>query len=119
MRLIFPGSHTNDFMRYCVPRDFILGDLQCAIIISNFVLSRSTTYTNIGTTIYVPYTQGNWKGTLGIDIVQLTSLPNVTARANIAGIFSSAKFFINGSNWQGILGMGYPAIARVSSFIDI
>ncbi|XP_064650764.1 beta-secretase 1-like isoform X2 [Lineus longissimus] len=82
-----------------------------------FHKDRSFGYRDIGTTIYVPYTQGNWKGTLGSDIVQFTSLPNVLVRANIAGIWSSEKFFINGSNWQGILGMGYATIARPDSSI--
>lgn len=77
-----------------------------------FIYSSST-YSLIGTSVYVPYTQGNWKGTLGSDLVTLTSLPNVTVTANIAFITESKQFFINGSNWQGILGLAYSSIARV------
>ena len=73
----------------------------------------STSYKLIGTSVYVPYTQGNWKGTLGSDVVTLTSLPNVTVTASIAFITESKQFFINGSNWQGILGLAYRSIARV------
>ena len=63
----------------------------------------------------VPYTQGNWVGHLGHDIVTMTSLPSVSVEANIACIDSSENFFINGSNWQGILGLAYADVARVSS----
>lgn len=77
-----------------------------------FIFSSST-YSLIGTSVYVPYTQGNWKGTLGSDLVTLTSLPNVTVTASIAFITESKQFFINGSNWQGILGLAYSSIARV------
>lgn len=81
-----------------------------------FIFSSST-YSLIGTSVYVPYTQGNWKGTLGSDLVTLTSLPNVTVTANIAFITESKQFFINGSNWQGILGLAYSSIARVIRII--
>ncbi|XP_061183759.1 beta-secretase 1-like [Saccostrea echinata] len=87
-----------------------------------FNRDNSTTYKLIGTSVYVPYTQGNWRGTLGSDLVTLTSLPNVTVRANIAFITESKQFFINGSNWQGILGLAYRSIARpdgsVTPFLD-
>jgi len=39
-----------------------------------------------------------------------------TFRANVALITKSAKFFVNGSNWQGILGLAYREIAEVSYF---
>lgn len=87
-----------------------------------FQRENSSTYSLIGTSVYVPYTQGNWKGTLGSDLVTLTSLPNVTVTANIAFITESTQFFINGSNWQGILGLAYSSIARpdqsVTPFLD-
>ena len=35
-------------------------------------------------------------------------------RANLACIETSKNFFINGSKWHGILGLGYPVIARPS-----
>ena len=61
----------------------------------------------------VPYTEGKWSGVLGNDVVSITSLPNVTVHANIACITESEQFYINGSKWQGILGLGYANIARV------
>ncbi|XP_048756417.2 beta-secretase 1-like [Ostrea edulis] len=87
-----------------------------------FNRENSTTYKVVGTSVYVPYTQGNWKGMLGTDLVTLTSLPNVTVTASIAFITESKQFFINGSNWQGILGLAYRSIARpddsVTPFLD-
>lgn len=65
--------------------------------------------------MYVPYTQGKWEGELGTDLVSIPHGPNVTVRANIAAITESDKFFINGSNWEGILGLAYAEIARVSA----
>lgn len=62
----------------------------------------------------MPYTQGKWEGELGTDLVSIPHGPNVTVRANIAAITESDKFFINGSNWEGILGLAYAEIARVS-----
>ena len=35
-------------------------------------------------------------------------------RVNVAAILSSENFFINGSNWEGILGLGYARLAKVS-----
>lgn len=64
----------------------------------------------------MPYTQGKWEGELGTDLVAIPHGPNVTVRANIAAIIKSDKFFINGSNWEGILGLAYAEIARVSFF---
>lgn len=73
---------------------------------------RSSSYKEVGTKIYVPYTQGNWKGVLATDLVKPKSL-NVSSRSNIAFITESSNFFINGSNWQGILGLAYAEISRV------
>lgn len=63
--------------------------------------------------MYVPYTQGRWEGELGTDLVSVPHGPNATLRANIAAITQSDRFFINGSNWEGILGLAYADIARV------
>lgn len=75
---------------------------------------RSSTYRDLRKGVYVPYTQGKWEGELGTDLVTIPHGPNVTVRANIAAITESDKFFINGSNWEGILGLAYAEIARVS-----
>ncbi|MGH0184402.1 UNVERIFIED_CONTAM: hypothetical protein FKN15_014521, partial [Acipenser sinensis] len=42
----------------------------------------------------------------------------VTVRANIAAITQSDKFFINGSNWEGILGLAYAEIARPDETLE-
>lgn len=76
--------------------------------------SRSSTYRDLRKGVYVPYTQGKWEGELGTDLVTIPHGPSVTVRANIAAITKSDKFFINGSNWEGILGLAYAEIARVS-----
>lgn len=76
---------------------------------------RSSTYRDLRKGVYVPYTQGKWEGELGTDLVTIPHGPNVTVRANIAAITESDKFFINGSNWEGILGLAYAEIARVSA----
>ncbi|GAA6086470.1 beta-secretase 1 [Tachysurus ichikawai] len=76
--------------------------------------SLSVSYKDLGRGVYVPYTQGRWEGELGTDVVSVPLGPNVTLRANIAAITQSDRFFINGSNWEGILGLAYAEIARVS-----
>ncbi|XP_062364595.1 beta-secretase 1 isoform X2 [Cinclus cinclus] len=73
----------------------------------------SSTYHDLRKGVYVPYTQGKWEGELGTDLVTIPHGPNVTVRANIAAITESDKFFINGSNWEGILGLAYAEIARL------
>ncbi|KAG7270525.1 hypothetical protein CRUP_026417 [Coryphaenoides rupestris] len=47
--------------------------------------------------------EGRWEGQLGTDLVSVPHGPNATLRANIAAIIQSDRFFINGSNWEGIL----------------
>lgn len=74
----------------------------------------SSSYRDMGRNVYVPYTQGRWEGELGTDLVSVPHGPNATLRANIAAITQSERFFINGSNWEGILGLAYADIARVS-----
>ncbi|XP_072886168.1 beta-secretase 1 isoform X4 [Hemitrygon akajei] len=74
--------------------------------------NHSGTYRDLRKSVYVPYTQGKWEGELGTDVVSIPHGPNVSVRANIAAITESDKFFINGSNWEGILGLAYAEIAR-------
>lgn len=69
--------------------------------------------------MYVPYTQGRWEGELGTDVVSVPHGPNATLRANIAAITQSDRFFINGSNWEGILGLAYADIARVGTVYQL
>ena len=65
----------------------------------------------------VPYTQGEWDGKLCQDKSSIVTGPDIAVMANIAAITHSEEFFINGSNWQGILGLGYAEIARVSMLV--
>lgn len=62
----------------------------------------------------VPYTQGNWEGKLGSDVLRFVEGPNATVRVNVAAILSSENFYINGSMWEGILGLGYARLSKVS-----
>ncbi|XP_029429974.1 beta-secretase 1 isoform X1 [Rhinatrema bivittatum] len=78
----------------------------------------SSTYWDLQKGVYVPYTQGKWEGELGSDLVTIPHGPNVTVRANIAAITESDKFFINGSNWEGILGLAYAEIARPDDSLE-
>ncbi|XP_019569183.2 beta-secretase 1 isoform X5 [Rhinolophus sinicus] len=78
----------------------------------------SSTYRDLWKGVYVPYTQGKWEGELGTDLVSIPHGPNVTVRANIAAITESDKFFINGSNWEGILGLAYAEIARPDDSLE-
>uniref|UniRef100_K7F275 Beta-secretase 1 n=1 Tax=Pelodiscus sinensis TaxID=13735 RepID=K7F275_PELSI len=80
--------------------------------------ARSSTYRDLRKGVYVPYTQGKWEGELGTDLVTIPHGPNVTVRANIAAITESDKFFINGSNWEGILGLAYAEIARPDDTLE-
>ncbi|KAM8927277.1 beta-secretase 1 [Pelodytes ibericus] len=79
---------------------------------------RSRTYRDVRRGVYVPYTQGKWEGELGTDLVTIPHGPNVTVTANIAAITDSDKFFINGSNWEGILGLAYSEIARPDDTLE-
>uniref|UniRef100_W5MGP0 Beta-secretase 1 n=1 Tax=Lepisosteus oculatus TaxID=7918 RepID=W5MGP0_LEPOC len=80
--------------------------------------SLSSSYRALGRGVYVPYTQGRWEGELGTDLVSIPHGPNVTLRANIAAITQSHRFFINGSNWEGILGLAYAEIARPDETLE-
>jgi hypothetical protein len=69
--------------------------------------------------VYVPYTEGSWKGILANDIIHLQGVSNeISFPAVVALVTESSGFFINGSGWQGILGLAYRSIARVSTRYD-
>ncbi|XP_030260615.1 beta-secretase 2 isoform X2 [Sparus aurata] len=78
-----------------------------------FNTALSSTYQSTGRNVAVRYTQGNWEGELGLDRVSIPKGPNGTIIVNIAAILSSEGFFLPGVNWQGILGLAYPMLARV------
>uniref|UniRef100_A0A3B4ASJ2 Peptidase A1 domain-containing protein n=1 Tax=Periophthalmus magnuspinnatus TaxID=409849 RepID=A0A3B4ASJ2_9GOBI len=83
-----------------------------------FNTALSSTYVSTGRTVTVRYTQGNWEGELGIDHVSIPKGPNGTITINIAAILSSEGFFLPGINWQGILGLAYPMLARPDSSVE-
>lgn len=64
----------------------------------------------------MPYTEGEWRGILGIDVITLPTALNVSATVNIACITQSKAFFISNAEWQGILGLAYAELARVRHF---
>lgn len=82
---------------------------------SHFNVSGSSTFKSSGNSVSVTYTQGYWKGVLGEDRIHLPPLGNASITVNIACINSSTNFFINGSQWQGILGLAYEHIAKPDS----
>ncbi|XP_072317167.1 beta-secretase 2 [Eucyclogobius newberryi] len=83
-----------------------------------FNTTLSSTYVSTGRTVMVQYTQGNWEGELGIDHVSIPKGLNGTITINIAAILSSESFFLPGINWQGILGLAYPTLARPDSSVE-
>lgn len=76
-----------------------------------FHRENSSTYQEIGTQIHVAYTEGQWDGVLGSDIVSVSSAPNISARVHIACITQAKDFFIPEAEWQGILGLGYSQLS--------
>lgn len=83
-----------------------------------FNTALSNTYISTGRTVAVRYTQGTWEGELGVDHISLPNGPNGTIIINIAAILSSDGFFLPGINWQGILGLAYPMLARPDSSVE-
>ncbi|PSN29455.1 Beta-secretase 1 [Blattella germanica] len=77
-----------------------------------FIRSNSSTYVSHQKKVSVVYTQGFWSGELGSDVVCFPSLHVPEVRCDVAAIQSSHNFYMNGSRWQGILGLAYPVIAR-------
>ncbi|KPP74983.1 hypothetical protein Z043_105802, partial [Scleropages formosus] len=65
-----------------------------------------------------PPQKGRWEGELGTDLVSVPHGPNASLWANIAAITQSDRFFINGSNWEGILGLAYAEIARPDESLE-
>nr|XP_002740155.2 PREDICTED: beta-secretase 1-like [Saccoglossus kowalevskii] len=97
--------------------NFAVASTPNSFITRFFQREDSSTYEDLGTSVHVPYTQGRWDGVLGTDLVSIASVSNATARVNIASITDSEHFFINGSNWEGILGLAYEEISRPDSSV--
>ncbi|XP_026878089.2 beta-secretase 2 [Electrophorus electricus] len=80
--------------------------------------AKSSTYESGDQTVAVRYTQGKWQGELGTDVITLPQGPNDTIRINIVAILTSDGFFLPGINWQGILGLAYPLLARPDASVE-
>uniref|UniRef100_A0AAY4EHH4 Peptidase A1 domain-containing protein n=1 Tax=Denticeps clupeoides TaxID=299321 RepID=A0AAY4EHH4_9TELE len=78
----------------------------------------SSTYRFSGGFVAVRYTQGDWEGELGTDVISMPKGPNGSITINIAAILSSEGFYLPGVNWQGILGMAYPLLARPDPSVE-
>ncbi|KAM9440071.1 beta-secretase 2 isoform 2-T2 [Clarias gariepinus] len=83
-----------------------------------FNRALSSTYIPSGTSVSVRYTQGDWEGELGSDFIRIPQGPNGTLMINIAAILTSDSFFLPGINWQGILGLAYPSLARPNPSVE-
>ncbi|XP_076837773.1 beta-secretase 2 isoform X2 [Brachyhypopomus gauderio] len=83
-----------------------------------FNRAKSSTYQSSDSTVAVKYTQGDWQGDLGTDVITLPEGPNTTITINIAAILTSDGFFLPGINWQGILGLAYPLLARPDPSVE-
>lgn len=79
------------------------------------VFFSSSTYQSAERAVAVKYTQGEWEGELGSDHITIPQGPSGTIIINIAAILVSEGFFLPEINWQGILGLAYPLLARVSN----
>lgn len=55
---------------------------------------------------------------MGIDLVSIFYGFNVIVCVNIVVIIELDKFFINGFNWEGILGLVYVEIVRFDDFLE-
>ncbi|XP_018027781.1 uncharacterized protein LOC108683019 [Hyalella azteca] len=61
----------------------------------------------------VSYSQGWWAGSLGTDLVEVPGLRcSFKTRSFVALITQSQGFYVNGSHWQGILGLAFPELAQ-------
>ena len=72
-------------------------------------------FRDLSTEVSVLYTSGEWSGTLASDMISVISSQGASppTEAYVALIESSKDFFIRGAEWEGIMGMAYPALAKV------
>ena len=78
-------------------------DLACAPTLHccYYLLFRSSTYHSSHMSVFVPYTLGEWKGTVGSEVVRLGYQNNKTVTLQLCFITASNNFFIKSANWQG------------------
>ena len=84
----------------------------------NFFPSVDSTFRDLARDVSVSYTSGEWSGTIASDMISLVGSQGATqpVEAYLALIKSSQDFFIRGAEWEGILGLAYPALAKVYSY---
>ncbi|XP_037071772.1 beta-secretase 1-like [Pollicipes pollicipes] len=77
----------------------------------------SSTLRPLHVSVDVPYSQGSWRGCLVSDVVRLPETNAPTVRCDVALIKHSQNFYINGSEWQGIVGLAFKPIALPNSSV--
>ncbi|XP_028405521.1 beta-secretase 1-like [Dendronephthya gigantea] len=97
--------------------NFAVGASKHEYLPAYFHRKKSLTYRSEDRDVSVMYTQGRWEGSLGSDILRFVDGPNATARVEVASILSSEQFFINGSMWEGILGLAYSRLSKPDSSV--
>ncbi|XP_051963116.1 beta-secretase 2-like isoform X2 [Xyrauchen texanus] len=78
----------------------------------------SSTYQSTRRAVAVKYMQGEWEGELGTDYITIPQGPSGSITINIAAILASKGFFLPRINWQGILGLAYPLLARPDPLVE-
>ncbi|CAH0399757.1 unnamed protein product [Chilo suppressalis] len=86
---------------------------------------NSTSLHDSGKEVQAKYSQGMWVGRLASDFIEFPSVQQVPkVRSDFAVITNSHKFFMNGSGWQGLLGLAYLPVGAwgneviVGSWLD-
>ncbi|XP_029434201.1 beta-secretase 2 isoform X2 [Rhinatrema bivittatum] len=87
-------------------------------VTSYFDTEKSSTYHSLGIDVSVRYSQGNWEGVLGTDVITVRQGLAGNFTVNIATILESKDFFLPGIDWQGILGMAYNTLSKPSSSVE-
>ena len=80
--------------------------------------SVDNNFHELRTEVSVSYTGGSWNGMLAKDLISVgNSDTNQSIEAYITLIKSSRDFFIKGAEWEGIMGLAYPPLAKVRAII--
>lgn len=79
-----------------------------------FEAKNSSSFVDLGQEVVVGYTQGNWSGRLGKDMVLFPALQAVSTPllTDVGLITASHNFYVNNSQWQGIVGLAFPVLAE-------
>lgn len=97
--------------------NFAVGASKHEYLPQYYMRDKSLTYRSENKDVSVLYTQGCWVGRLGSDLLRFVDGPNATVRVEVASILSSEQFFINGSMWEGILGLAYSRLSKPDSTV--